>query len=137
MSPGSASASGHSLLVLTFALECWGFPTMLSVLFCQAFNQAPGWAAVGVEGGAKQRPQLPECADLQSLESRSDPLLLSRLRISLFLRVAKSGEFPVRTSGPGLCLLAQEWTFFRQRSNPGTLAQKCLFAFCRACGTTL
>ena len=50
---------------------------MLSVLFCQAFYQAPGWAAVGVEGGAKPRSQLPpECADLQSLESRSGPVLL-------------------------------------------------------------
>lgn len=74
---------------------------MLSVLFCQAFYLAPGWAAVGVEGGAKPCSQLPECADLQSLELRSGPVLLSR-PISLFLWVAKSGEFLVRTSGPSL-----------------------------------
>lgn len=60
---------------------------------------------MGVEGGAKPLSQLPECADLQSLELRSGPVLLSRLRISLFLWVAKSGEFLVRTSGPSLLSL--------------------------------
>lgn len=31
------------------------------------FYQAPGWAAVGVEGGAKQRSQLPEWATCKAL----------------------------------------------------------------------
>lgn len=130
MSPGSASASGHSLLVLTFVLECWGLPTVLSVLFCQAFYQAPGWAAVGVEGGAKQPSQLPECTTSKALSHAQ--ILFCVFVSHCFSGLQNQGNFLLghlaRVSGTRMDVLQtarQSWHTCTKMS------------FCRACGTTL
>lgn len=133
MSPGSASASGHSLPVLTFALECWDYQQccLCSAKLSIRLQAGLLWELrVGLNSTHSFLSAL-----CQSLESCSDPL-----RISLFLWLAKSGiscqdVWPESLESVTTLSSGIRMDFLQTAKQSWHTCTK--MSFCRAYGTTL